>query len=78
VLLPVAWECRYEEVGPAAFCASFIPYIFKTGLADTFEDIVRGGDGAIPPRIASFVASLNLFHVDDDPSIAIEKLFGAL
>jgi hypothetical protein len=66
---------KYEEVAPAAFCASFIAYIFKTGLAETFEDIVRGGDGSIPSRIASLVASLNLFHVEDDPSIAIEKLF---
>jgi hypothetical protein len=63
---------KYEEVAPVIL-ASFIADIFKAGLADTFEDIVRGNDGSIPPRIASFVVSLQLFHIEDDPSIAPEK-----
>ena len=54
---------KFKEVAPAAFCASFIAYIFKTGLADTFEDIVRSDE--IPPRIASFVEVLNQFHVEE-------------
>ena len=32
---------RYEEVDPAAFCASFITYIFKTGQETKIE--VSGG-----------------------------------
>ena len=66
---------KYDEVAPAAFCASFIAYIFKTGLADTFEDLVNEVNGPIPPRIASFINSLQRFHFEEDPSITIERLF---
>ena len=66
---------KYDEVAPAAFCASFIAYIFKTGLADTFEDLINEENGPIPPRIASFINSLERFHFEEDPSITIERLF---
>ena len=32
-------------------------------------------NGPIPPRIASFINSLERFHFEEDPSITIERLF---
>jgi len=63
----------YSEVAPAAFCASFLGYVFRTGFADTFEEISEGRQ-PVSPRVAAFIQTLALFSNEDNPFQAAQKL----
>ena len=67
---------KYSEIAPAAFCASFFGYVFKTGFADTFEEISMNiQEARIGPRVAAFIRALALFSNENNPYQAAYNLY---